>query len=734
MRSRSSRRVAAYALVQRSDARTQTRHARGGSSPARRRQTSRPTRSSASRLALRAAMLAPGRETADVLRASLGAMRETAALRLGGNIRTAAFAPRGERLLVAAAATDGSGSTTGRGGRLRCCRASTALTQAAWSPDGRLFATGEFGGDVSVWRLGTDRPVRTIHTPSPVNALSFDRTTLLVASGTHVRLVDLATGRVKTIGFQGAVVTAVLDPKGRVFAVATRSGKSTTASILDADTGRVVAHLREARGGIRSFAFSPDGRLLASGSYDRTARIWEAHTGRLVHVLRHHGYVLAEQFSPDGRLLVTSSQDGAAYVWDVSSGQRELLLVGSAGATNEAAFSPDGSEIATASADRLGRIYYSQDGRLLAPLAGHRSAVTNVGFDPSGTKVVTGSTDGSARIWDALPQGALVPISRNRQPVDALFVGADPVSVSGRRAQILSTSGEVLSSVTMRAPIVAAAANDHLVAVADAHGNVKTFEPSGRHTSFSNGSRITALAFASRRTLLEGAADGRVYRERASTRRPYVDAGGRVLGISAARGRFLVRLADSLRVYADDGNPLSTIRTQALHATLSPDGSTIATTKGNAVRLWNASTGKLLYTLTRDRSPVNDAEFSPNGHELVTVGDDHKGRIWSVASGRLLYDLVGHNFPVYSGSYSSDGHWIVTGSQFTAGLWNAATGQLVFLLGRDAKRLTGASFSPAGNWILTGSEDGTARVYHCAICEPLSGLEATARARIRALR
>ena len=288
--------------------------------------------------------------------------------------------------------------------------------------------------------------------------------------------------------------------------------------------------------------------------------------------------------------------------------------------------------------------------------------------------------------------------------------------------------------MTMRAPIVAAAASDHLVAVADAHGNVKTFEPSGRHTSFSTGSRITALAFASRRTLLEGAADGRVYRKRASTTSPYVNAGGRVLGISAARGRFLVRLADSLRVYADDGTPLSTIRTQALHATLSPDGSSIATTKGNAAQLWNASTGKLLHTLTRDRSPVNDAEFSPNGHELVTVGDDHKGRIWSVASGRLLHVLVGHYFPVYSGSYSPDGHWIVTGSQFTAGLWNAATGQLVFLLGRDTKPLTGASFSPTGNWILTGSEDGTARVYHCAICEPLSGLEATARARIRALR
>jgi WD40 repeat protein len=96
--------------------------------------------------------------------------------------------------------------------------------------------------------------------------------------------------------------------------------------------------------------------------------------------------------------------------------------------------------------------------------------------------------------------------------------------------------------------------------------------------------------------------------------------------------------------------------------------------------------------------------------------------------------LVGHFFPVLAGSFSPDGHWIVTASQFTAGLWNVATGQLLFYLGRDTKRLTGASFSRTGNWILTGSEDGTARVYQCVICQTLSGLEGTARARLHALR
>jgi WD40 repeat protein len=722
--------IAIYALVLRSDARTQAQHAQGREFAARALNAIQTNPQVSVQLALQAARLAPGADTAGVLRTSLGAMREKRILRLGrGNVVAAAFEPGGGRLLVAS--DNGRlGLYTRAGNQLAALPRQQKLNTAVWGPAGRVFATGSEDGTAAVWKAGQRAPERTVSTPSPVTALSLGKSTLLVGSGTHVRLMNLASGRTRTIGFGGRVDAAVLDPNERVFAVSIRLGKKGEALIVDVRTGRTVATLHEA--GIRSFAFSPDGQLLASGSRDTTARIWNARTGRRLRILKHSGYVLDEEFSADGKTLVTSAADGGGYVWNVGTGQRELLLVDATGPAPAVAFSPEGSEIAVASTDRLARLYYRSDGRLLAPLAGHGAAVTGVDFDPSGRTLVTASADGTARIWDALPEGQLHTIDTRASAVRAAWAGEHVVSVAGTEARVLTTSGHILRRLTMRTAIGPVASHGTTLALADRSGDLLV----GRNGAFRtiHGKGVTAVAVRANGQVVLGRKDGGVGYAGEST--AFATVGAPVTGLWTGGDRILVNSAKGLDVLTNAGGAWSSRRLTgtAEHAAISPGGLGVASTRGAVANLWDATTGQLLYRRVGHSSPITDVEFSPNGLDLVTVSFDHTGVVWSAHGGQLIHHLIGHSLPVYSGSYSPDGHWIVTASQFNAGLWNSGTGRLLFLLGGNEKALTGANYSPTGNWILTGSTDGTARIYHCLICQPLPGLEALARARLHALR
>ena len=723
--------IAVFAITQRSAARAQARqaHAHELAAEALAGITSDPALSLSR--AVRAAEISPEAQTESVLRSTLLAMREQHVVRVGGSVVTASFAPSGGRLLVAS--SDGAAGIYDESGvRLVALPRQHALTRAAWSADGRVFATGDAGGTVTVWRASDGRLIRQVQTPAPIVTLAFTGNELLIGSGGHLRILSSVRGPIRNLRIEGAVVAAALSPDGRLLAVAAERGGRITARILDAHSGRLKERLPERA--IGSLGFSADGRLLVTGSADKTARLWNASTGRQLHVLRQRGHVLAEHFSPNGRLLVTASSDGTAAVWSVATGERILLLTGATGIAEDASFSPDGKEIVVAFGDRLARIYNSEDGRLLAPLAGHGDAVTSVAYDAGGRTIVTASSDGTARLWSANAGDQLLAIDHRGESVQALFAGERVLSGAGQELRVLSPGGKVLARVPTAAPITAVAASGTSYALADSAGDLeRAIIPAPAQTT--GGLGVSALAYAADGTLVTGSRDGtiRIWGPRDPVPR-VVHAPGAIVAISATDTRFVTRAADgSVRIYAVDGELQHTLGAHVQRATLAPNATVVATTKAREADLWDAATGKLVHRLVGHRSGVADAEFSPDGSVLVTAGDDHDARTWDVASGRLLHVLRGHFFPVRSASFSPDGRWVVTASQFTAGLWDAATGQLVLYLQGNTRPLTGALFSPTGDWILTGSEDGTARIVQCDICRNLAGLEQLAHRRLRSI-
>jgi len=148
--------------------------------------------------------------------------------------------------------------------------------------------------------------------------------------------------------------------------------------------------------------FSPDGKQLASGSDDNTARIWDAATGATLQTLEGHTSRLYDvAFSSDGKQLASGSEDKTIRIWNAASGDTDQILEGHSDSVLVVAFSPDGMQLASGSWDKTGRIWDIATGAIYLTLEGHMSCVNSMAFSSDGKQLVSGSYDKTVRIWDA---------------------------------------------------------------------------------------------------------------------------------------------------------------------------------------------------------------------------------------------------------------------------------------------------------------------------------------------
>jgi WD40 repeat protein len=194
------------------------------------------------------------------------------------------------------------------------------------------------------------------------------------------------------------------------------------AAICRASDGKIIQRFEGHRDVIYDAQLSPDGKLLATCSYDRTTNIWDVATGKVLRTLSgHNGAIYDVTFSPDGSLLATASADETVKIWQVSSGERFDTLGQPEGEQFAVAISPDAKWIVAAGADRQLRLWslVSVEKPKINPLkhsrTAHNSAVLKVAVSPDGTRIVTASEGRELVLWDA---ASLTPIHRFEDQTD----------------------------------------------------------------------------------------------------------------------------------------------------------------------------------------------------------------------------------------------------------------------------------------------------------------------------
>ena len=506
-------------------------------------------------------------------------------------------------------------------------------------------------------------------------------------------------------GHSQSVITVAFSPDGKMIA----SGSlDHTIKLWDISTGTELSSLKGDFGQILSVAFSSDGKTLASSSANYTIKLWDIWTGTELRTLKVSGLVASVTFSPDGKTLASGSSD-SLMLWDVSTGTELRTFkrdLSTPHGVKSVAFSPDGKTLANNGLDNV-TLWDVSTGNELWTVNEFSKPVQSLAFSPDGKSLASGSEDHTIKLWDVSTGAELQTLAGHSREVNSVAFSPDGKTLAsgsdGNNDNLklweVSTGKELRKLKGHPSWIYSVAFSPDGKSLASGSGDntIKLWDPS-------TGTELRTLEGHSR-----------------PVNQVAVSPDGNSLASGSLDTVKLWNVSTELRTLRGDGFWVNSVSFGA--------GKTLANgSNSGKVKLWDVSTGIELRTLKGQFDGLESVVFSPDRKTLaIGSGNSAPGsdggtiKLWDVSNNTEMRILKGHTYTVEKVAFSPDGKTLASGSD-SLKLWDVSTGKELRTLTGHSREVRSVAFSPNGEYLFSGSEDNSIKVWEATSGKELASL------------